>query len=267
LPTTYKTFVVGAIAIAGIFPFAGFFSKDEILWKAFSSDYGSVFLWAAGVLGAALTAFYMFRLVSLTFEGEERYNKQSIHPHEAPKTMTVVLVVLAFLSFVGGFIGIPESLGGGNAIEHWLEPVFADATDKLGTGYHSSSWIEYLLMAISLGIAVAGIYAARVVYLKRREIADSYKERFAGLYKLLWNKYFVDEAYDRAVVVPTVKLSESFLWKWFDVSVIDGAVNGAAKLIDLLAGYVRRIQTGVAQMYAVVFVGGILVVIAWVVFR
>jgi len=267
MPTTFKTFAIGAIAIAGIFPFAGFFSKDEILWKAFSSDYGSIFLWVAGVLGAALTAFYMFRLVSLTFEGKERFNHHTVHPHEAPKTMTVPLMILAFLSIVGGFIGIPESLWGGNAIEHWLEPVFEDANSKLGLGYHSSSAMEYVLMVVSLSVAVGAIYAARTVYLKRQEIAENLKERFTGFYKLLWNKYFVDEAYDKAVVTPTVKLSESLLWKGVDVAVIDGAVNGAAKLIDFLAGYVRRIQTGVAQMYAVVFVGGILVVIAWVVFR
>lgn len=267
LPTTYKTFVIGAIAIAGIFPFAGFFSKDEILWKAFSSDYGSVALWAAGVLGAALTAFYMFRLVSLTFEGEERFDHHRVHPHEAPKTMTVPLMILAFLSIVGGFVGIPESLGGGNAIERWLEPVFAKANDKLALGYHEVSAIEYLLMIFSLGIALLGIYAARTVYLKRAELADQWKERFAGLYKLLWNKYFVDEAYDKVVVTPTVKVSESLLWRGVDVSVIDGAVNGIATLVDVAARSIRKIQTGIAQMYAVVFVGGILVVVAWIVFR
>ncbi|MCI0706546.1 MAG: NADH-quinone oxidoreductase subunit L [Ignavibacteriae bacterium] len=267
MPTTYKTFLVGAIAIAGIFPFAGFFSKDEILWKAFSSDYGSVFLWLAGVLGAALTAFYMFRLVSLTFEGKERFDHKHVHPHEAPKTMTVPLMVLGALSVVGGFIGIPESLFVGNAIEHWLEPVFAKANDKLSIGYHSPSAMEYILMILSLGIAVGAIYAARTMYMKRTEIAEGLKSRFAGLHKLLWNKYYVDEAYDVSVVTPTVKLSESLLWKGVDVSIIDRLVNGSAKLINFLAGYVRRIQTGVAQMYAVVFVGGILVVIAWIVFR
>ncbi|HXG37404.1 MAG TPA: NADH-quinone oxidoreductase subunit L [Bacteroidota bacterium] len=267
MPTTYKTFLVGAIAIAGIAPFSGFFSKDEILWKAFSSDYGSVILWALGVMGAALTAFYMFRLVSLTFEGEERFSTKSHHPHEAPKTMTVVLVILAFLSAVGGVVGIPASLGGGNAIEHWLEPVFRQANDRLGLGYHEPSAMEYVLMAVSLGIALAGIYAARTVYLKRTELAEEWKNRFAGFYKVLWNKYFVDEAYDKVVVTPTVKLSESLLWKGVDVSLIDGAVNGTAKLIDWIAGSVRKIQTGVAQMYAVVFVGGILFVVAWIVFR
>jgi len=145
--------------------------------------------------------------------------------------------------------------------------VFEDANDKLGLGYHAPSAMEYVLMALSLGVALGAIYFARTVYLKRQEIAENIQNRFAGFYKLLWNKYFVDEAYDKGVVAPTVKLSESLLWKGVDVNVIDGAVNGTAKLVNFLAGYVRRIQTGVAQMYAVVFVGGILVVIAWIVFR
>ena len=266
LPTTYKTFVVGAIAIAGIFPFSGFFSKDEILWKAFSSDYGSVFLWILGVLGAGLTAFYMFRLVSLTFEGEPRYGHE-VHPHEAPRTMTIPLVILAFLSVVGGFVGIPESLFGGNSIEHWLEPVFAPAYDKLRLTTHVTEIAEYLSMTLSVGIAIAGIYGARVVYLRRTELAEAWKAKYSAMYRILFNKYYVDEAYDKLFVSPTVKVSEGFLWKGVDVSVIDGAVNGSARLIAIAAQGIRRIQTGIAQQYAAVFVGGILVVLAWLMFK
>jgi NADH-quinone oxidoreductase subunit L len=266
LPTTYKTFVVGAIAIAGIFPFSGFFSKDEILWKAFSSDYGSVFLWILGVLGAGLTAFYMFRLVSLTFEGEPRYGHE-VHPHEAPRTMTIPLVILAFLSVVGGFVGIPESLFGGNSIEHWLEPVFAPAYDKLRLTTHGTETAEYLSMILSVGIAIAGIYGARVVYLRRTELAEAWKAKYAAMYRILFNKYYVDEAYDKLFVSPTVKVSEGLLWKGVDVSVIDGAVNGSARLIAIAAQGIRRIQTGIAQQYAAVFVGGILVVLAWLMFK
>ena len=266
LPTTYKTFVVGAIAIAGIFPFSGFFSKDEILWKAFSSDYGSVFLWILGVLGAGLTAFYMFRLVSLTFEGEPRYGHE-VHPHEAPRTMTIPLVILAFLSVVGGFVGIPESLFGGNSIEHWLEPVFAPAYEKLRLTTHVTEIAEYLSMILSVGIAIAGIYGARVVYLRRTELAEAWKAKYSAMYRILFNKYYVDEAYDKLFVSPTVKVSEGFLWKGVDVSVIDGAVNGSARLIAIAAQGIRRIQTGIAQQYAAVFVGGILVVLAWLMFK
>lgn len=264
LPTTYKTFLIGAIAIAGIPPFAGFFSKDEILWKAFSSEYGSVVLWALGVLGAALTAFYMFRLVSLTFDGEKRYGAD-VHPHEAPKTMTIPLIILAFLSVVGGFVGVPESLFGSNMLEHWLEPVFAPAYDKLHVNPHPVEFTEYLLMALSVAVAAGGIYAARYVYLRRTELAEQWKSRYALIYRVLFNKYYIDEAYDAAIVTPTVKVSEGFLWKGVDVAVIDGIVDGSAKLVGLAARGIRLIQTGIAQQYAAVFVGGILFILLWLI--
>ncbi|HTY36479.1 MAG TPA: NADH-quinone oxidoreductase subunit L [Bacteroidota bacterium] len=266
LPTTYKTFLIGAIAIAGIPPFAGFFSKDEILWKAFSSEHGSVVLWAIGVLGAAMTAFYMFRLVSLTFEGEKRYGSD-IHPHEAPKTMTIPLIILAALSIVGGFVGIPESLFGGNALEHWLEPIFAPAYDKLSMSTHPVEITEYLLMAISVGVAAAGIYAARTVYLRRTDLAEQWKNKYSLVYKWLFNKYYIDEMYDALIVTPTVKVSEGFLWKGIDVRVIDGIVDGSARLIGAVAQGLRKIQTGVAQLYATVFVGGILIILMWLILK
>lgn len=264
LPATYKTFLVGAIAIAGIPPFAGFFSKDEILWKAFSSEYGSIVLWALGVIGAALTAFYMFRLVSLTFDGEKRYGPE-VHPHEAPKTMTVPLIILAFLSVVGGFVGIPESLFGSNMLGHWLEPVFAPAYDKLHVNPHPVEITEYLLMALSVAVAAGGIYAARYVYLRRTELAEQWKAKYALMYRILFNKYYIDEAYDAAVVSPTVKVSEGLLWKGVDVAVIDGIVDGSAKLVGLAARGIRLIQTGIAQQYAAVFVGGILFIFLWLI--
>ncbi len=265
MPTTYRTFVVGALAIAGIPPLSGFFSKDEILWKTFSGEYGSITLWALAVLGAGLTAFYMFRLVALTFEGEPRFGHDK-HPHEAPRTMTVPLIILAVLSAVGGFVGMPASLGGGNALEHWLEPIFADANAKLRLAPHAVEPIEYVLMLLSVGIASLGIWGAWTVYLKRKELAARFRTRYRGIHHILWNKYYVDEAYDFLFVRPTVRLSELFLWKWFDTSIIDGAANGSAKLMNWCAQQVRRVQTGVAQMYAVVFVGGIIVVLVWLVF-
>ncbi|MBI4427846.1 MAG: NADH-quinone oxidoreductase subunit L [Ignavibacteriales bacterium] len=266
LPTTYRTFLIGAIAIAGIFPFAGFFSKDEILWKAFSSEQGSAVLWVVALLGAGLTAFYMFRLVILTFEGPARFG-QNVHPHEAPRTMTIPLVILAFLSLVGGFIGVPKSLLGNNMIEHWLAPVFEAASTKLLLSEESVHATEYVLMILSLGIAGAGIYGAWKVYTKRIDIAEAVSTKYKRMYHVLLNKYFVDEVYDGAIVRPTVKLSERLLWKGFDVAVIDGALNGLASLISLIAMSFRKIQTGIAQMYAVVFVGGIVFVLAWLVLK
>jgi NADH-quinone oxidoreductase subunit L len=263
LPVTYRTFVIGAVAIAGIPPFAGFFSKDEILWKAFSSEHGSWILWLLGVFGAAMTAFYMFRLVTLTFEGERRFDHHHIHPHEAPKTMTVPLIILAVLSILGGFVGIPHA----SAIEHWLDPVFTPAHYKILAEEHSGGVVEYLLMAVSVTIAAAGIFLARWIYLERNDIAASLARRYPRLYRTLLNKYYVDEIYDGAIVDPIVKSSEEILWKIVDVVFIDGVVNGSAKIVAAAGQSLRKIQTGVAQSYAVVFVGGILFVITWLLFK
>jgi NADH-quinone oxidoreductase subunit L len=264
LPITYRTFVIGALAISGIFPLSGFFSKDEILWRAF--DQGSILLYLVGLGGAAMTAFYMFRLVTVTFEGERRWGGE-IHPHEAPKVMTVPLIFLAALSVVGGVVGIPPSLGGHNALEHWLEPVFTAASDKLilfPTGEVHAG--EYVLMGCSLAVAIGAILLARHLFLVRRDLAARLAARWSGLYQLLSNKYYVDEVYDAAVVTPLVKGSEKILWGRFDIGLIDGAVNGTAKLIGILSQFLRRIQTGVAQAYALVFVIGIILVLGWLIF-
>ena len=266
LPVTYWTFLAASIAISGIFPFSGFFSKDEILWKAFSSDYGSVVLWFLGLFGAGLTAFYMFRLVSLTFEGEERFS-HDVHPHEAPKTMTIPLIVLAILSTIGGVVGIPRSLFGGNGIEHWLEPVFASANSKLMISEHKVVWSEYALMVLSLAVALAGVYAALVIYRRRIEIATAFVERYNKLYNLILNKYYVDEAYDKAIVNPIVSVSDKILWKGFDVRVIDGMVNGSAGLVARTAQGLRKIQSGIAQNYAIFFIGGIVFILTWLLLK
>ena len=213
-----------------------------------------------------MTAFYMFRLVYLTFWGSPRYGSD-VHPHEAPKTMTVPLVVLAFLSIAGGFIGIPASLFGGNAIEHWLEPVFERADEKLGLEVHHVVPIEYVLMVLSVGIAAAGILAARRVFLQRPELAERMRERFARAHRVLSNKYYVDEAYDKVVVDPIVKGSESLLWKGFDSGVIDGGVNGSAAVVGAFSQIIRKLQNGVTQQYALWFVAGILAILSWVIFR
>jgi len=273
LPITYKTFLIGAIAISGIPPFAGFFSKDEILWKAVSNEQGSWALWLLGVFGVAMTAFYMFRLVTLTFEGEKRFSTKGgsasggdphrIHLHEAPKIMTIPLIILAILSIVGGFVGIPHA----SIIENWLEPVFSPAQYKLLAGEHSGGLTEYLLMFVSVAIAVCGIYAARWIYLQRAELVLSLVKRYPRIYRTLLNKYYVDEMYDAVVVDPTVKISNDILWKAMDDIMIDGSVNGSARIINGIGQALRKIQTGVAQTYAVVFIGGILFVITWLLLR
>jgi NADH-quinone oxidoreductase subunit L len=262
LPITYKTFLIGAIAIAGIPPFAGFFSKDEILWRAFSSDQGSPMLWLLGILGAAMTAFYMFRLVTLTFEGKERFDPH-LHPHEAPKTMTLPLIILAVLSIAGGFVGIPHA----SVIEKWLQPVFSPAQYKLLSGEHTGGLMEYLLMFVSIVVAAAGIYTARWIYRKRTDIALSLAKRYPRIYRMVLNTYYVDEIYDTVIVDPLVKISNDILWKAMDVAMIDGSINGSAKIINGFGKVFRKIQTGVAQSYVVMFIGGILFVITWLLLR
>ena len=262
LPTTYSTFWIGTIAIAGIPPFAGFFSKDEILWNAFSR--GHYVLWAVGLLGAGLTAFYMFRLLSLTFRGTKRWGGE-MHPHEAPATMTIPLVVLAGLSVAGGFVGIPASLGGGSAIEGWLEPVFAKAGGILALPGHDVEPIEYLLMALSVLIALAGIGLARAWYTKMPEVPKRVAQRIPTLYRILLNKYYVDEVYDATVVTPLVKGSEGLLWKVVDGRMIDGLVNGTARAVAAAGRTLRMVQTGVVHNYMLLFIVGVVMILGWLI--
>ena len=260
MPTTYKTFLIAALAIAGIPPLSGFYSKDEILFRTFSQ--GSIILWLVGWITAGLTAFYMFRLVFLTFEGKERWNHDK-HPHESPRTMTVPLMILAALSVIGGFVGIPAALGGRNMIEHWLEPIFSRAQSQLSVSSSVSHAEEYGLMALSVLVGIAGILLARQMYVKRKSAAHA-KGMF---YKLLSNKYYVDEVYDTIVVTPTVKGSDKLLWKGFDVFFIDGIVNGSAKVIAFVSERLRKIQVGIAQTYALAFVIGIILILGILILR
>jgi NADH-quinone oxidoreductase subunit L len=268
MPKTYKTFLIGAIAIAGIPPLAGFFSKDEIL--AYVWHDGSVVLWMFAALTAGLTAFYMFRLVSLTFWGNPRFKEHgdhAVHPHEAPATMTVPLIILAVLSIIGGWVGIPKALGGGLAIKQFLAPVFGRADVIMRLPEHGVHSIDYILIALSVAIAAAGIYLAVTWYLRKPQIPAALAKRYGGVYKVLSNKYYIDEIYDAVIVDPTVKGSRKLLWKGFDVGIIDGIVNGLAKLVEIISKYGRLVQVGVVQAYAVAFVFGIVFILFWLLFR
>lgn len=264
MPVTAKTFLIAALAISGIPPLSGFFSKDEILWSAFANGY--VILWIIGVITSMMTAFYMFRLYILTFEGKQRFGHDK-HPHESPKLMSYPLIALAFLSVVGGFIGIPAVFGSENLnlFHHWLEPVFKDASFKLSVYNYHSHLEEIILMLIAVTGAAFSIWFAFRAYLNKPGIADRISGRFKGIYKLLLNKYYVDEAYDAAVVNPIVKGSENILWKFNDVRVIDGIVNGTATLIENISVRIRKIQTGLAQSYAVVMMVGIVLALFWII--
>jgi len=254
MPATYRTQLIAALAIAGVPPLAGFFSKDEILWSAFSG--GSVTIWIVGWLTAGLTAFYMFRMMTMVFEGKPRFG-QEVHPHEAPATMLVPLVILAAASLAGGFLGVPHALGGSNMIGEWLDPVFERAARILPSGEHGSLPVEYLLMAVSAGIGLAGIFLARKIYLADPGIAARMAGRFPGLYKLLYGKYYVDEIYDGAVVRPLRAASQRLLWKGMDEGIIDAAVNGLARMVSLLSSVAVRLQTGNVSNYGMAALVGI----------
>ena len=275
MPKTYLTFFIATLAISGVPGLSGFFSKDEILWSAYAN--GGFVFWLIGAITAMLTAFYMFRLVSLTFYGKERFSARGgsgtdgdhhhVHPHESPALMTIPLIILAFLSVVGGYVGIPKVFSGqhGNLFEGWLEPIYAPALAKLESFGSHTHFEEILLMALSVAAALSAIYFALHVYRKNPQIAENVSNKFKGLYNLLLNKYFVDEVYEAAVVQPVQKGSEKFLWKIFDVKFIDGMVNGVASLVEKSSGVVRKIQTGVAQSYAVVMMAGIALVLLWLI--
>ncbi|MHB9012268.1 MAG: NADH-quinone oxidoreductase subunit L [Ignavibacteriaceae bacterium] len=264
MPKTYVTFLIASLAIAGIPPLSGFFSKDEILWSSYAD--GNIIYWLIGVVTALLTAFYMFRLVSLTFDGKERFGHDK-HPHESPAVMTIPLIILAVLAAVGGFIGIPEIFSGehGNQFDNWLEPIFQPAQAKIAMFGVHSSLEEIVLMVVTLVGVIGSIYAARYIYIKNIKPAEKLSKRFNGVYNLLLNKYYVDEIYDASVVTPIVKGSEIVLWKFADIKIIDGLINGVANLIEKISGSIRKIQTGVAQFYALIMLLGIVAALFWII--
>ena len=269
LPRTHLTMLIATLAIAGIFPFAGFFSKDEILFKAFTN--GGPVLWAAGVLGAFMTAFYMFRLYFMTFAGSERLTPEAKHHlHESPNSMTVPLMLLAVLSVIGGFVQVPL-MAGGQRLDAFLEPVFGDlqkvvAVGAHGAGAHHDPTLEITLMIISLAVALAGIFVAHRFYVKDPEAPHRLAERFRGLYNLLWHKWWVDEIYDARIVQPIVRLSNR-LWKNVDAEVVDGAVNGVGKRVEQGSAWLRLAQTGYVQFYALILTLGMVVVFGYLALR
>ena len=261
LPVTFWTMFAAVLAISGIPLFSGFFSKDEILWKAFSE--GNLTLWIIGLVTAGMTAFYMFRLFFLTFFGKSRV-EESIKPHihESPKIMTVPLAVLAVLSVIGGYIGVPKSLGGGNNFENFLSPVFGE---KEAIALHPAS-TEYLVMLLSIAVALLGIFFAYMFYVRNPEIPKNLAQRFSFPYKVLLNKYYIDELYFKVIVNPLLKFA-TFLWQFFDVKVIDGFANGLANTVNWFAGIGRRVQTGYVRNYALAMVFGVLLILAYFILR
>ena len=299
IPVTARTFLVGTIAIAGIPPLAGFFSKDEILWKAWSSELGrdlNGILWVIGAIAAGFTAFYMMRLCAMTFFGKSRVDHEvEHHIHESPKSMTVPLMILALLSVIGGWIGIPASLGGGNQFEHFLDPVIAkaahgaEAAHEAGAAAHHDP-TEYVLMGASVAIALAGIGLAYFIYLKRDGLADQIAAKSGPLYNLLYRKYYMDEIYDALFVNRTKDLGSvlgafdrgiidglgvngaawftratSVISMWWDTWIVDGTVRLTGALVRVASYPVRMFQTGLVQGYALFILLGVILLLGYAV--
>jgi len=297
IPITHWTMWVGSVAIAGIPGLAGFFSKDEILWQAYSSPQGSTLLWGVGLATAAMTAFYMWRLMNMTFYGKSRVSPEAAsHIHESPASMTVPLTVLAMGSVLAGWLGVPKLwvLFGENfrGFERWLEPSFASAAVVAAQeGAHDAS-VEWTLMGLSVAIAIIGIVVARYFYVSRPEIPDSIEKSVKPLHKLLYAKWYVDEIYDYLFVDGLCKRGGLLLGA-FDRNVVDGGVNGAGWLtrftstvsmwwdtwiidgtvrfgsffVKMLSYPVCILQTGRVQAYAFFVVLGALVFFGYYVVR
>ncbi len=356
LPLTFWTFLIATVAIAGVPGFSGFFSKDEILYRAYAN--GHFWLWLVGTITSFLTAIYMFRVVFLTFYGpraeaapglqhgggpapahpeEEEpvaqtghvgtggaalpghtppvtagggHGAHGGHLHDAPPLMAIPLLVLAIGAVVAGYIGVPQALYGGNRIERFLEPSFtvgaqpnpaeagshatagmgveselqqvpparqvtpaeganaAAPAGHAGTGTREAAEPSELgLMALATVVAFAGIGVAAFFFLRRRDAAARVAARFAGLHRLLLNKYYVDQAYNTAIVNPIVTGSEKGLWRGIDAGLIDGAVNGLGRLVRATSGVLRTVQTGSIRAYAGSLLIGVVLILAWLVWR
>jgi NADH-quinone oxidoreductase subunit L len=251
IPVTFATFAVATAAIAGLPPLAGFFSKDEILWFAFASESGgSPLLWLVASGTALMTAFYMFRLLWLTFLTPSRMSHEvEHHVHESPFSMTSVLVVLAVLSAVGGFVSIPHFL------EHLL---------PLPGVHHELEHYETPLIVLSVVLALAGLAAAFLIYGKGLARGEALAARFPRLHKLLSGKYYVDELYENLLGRPLNWISERVFLGLGDRFLIDGSLNGMASLAQRAAGRLSRVETGNLQFYVLLAVLGVIACLAWI---
>ena len=263
LPITFLTMMIGTIAIAGLPPFSGFFSKDEILAHVY--EHNKVF-WVIAVIGAMFTSFYMFRMMYLTFNGSFRgTTDQEHHLHESPASMTIPLIILAVLSALGGLIGIPAVLGGGHWLENFLAPVFEVSTTKTSalTLDHTT---EYVLMAISVTAALLSMVYAYVRYVKQGHIPASDRTDRGLLARLSYNKFYIDEVYNSLITRPLDTLS-GFFYKTVDKAGIDGIVNGFGKGAVEASKSFRLLQTGMVGFYIFMMVAGILALLFYSMYK
>ncbi len=266
MPVTHLTFFLGWLAILGIPPFAGFFSKDEILWLSFHSPLGHWSLWLVGLIGAVITSFYMTRLMALTFWGKSRISKD-VHPHESPALMTVPLVILGLLSVVGGWIGIPHVLGGylghvPNVLEHWYSKVVLPIPG-IQPAVHST---ELLLMGLSVLLVTISAATAYYMYVVRTELPGKIVNKIKPVHNFINNKFFVDEFYFGFIIDPIVKLSKN-LWFYFDVNFIDKTTYVLSDLVKGSGQLVRSIQNGNIQQYALYISIGLSVTLTFILMR
>ena len=267
MPITFITFLVSTIAISGIPFFSGFFSKDEILWWSFGSTRGHWMLWLLGAAAAGMTAFYMFRLVFMTFFGEQKTDPRAKdHIPESPFTITIPLMVLGALALLGGYVGVPKILGGINRFDAFLAPVFEKAQHLNGIHAHGALSTEYTLMAVSVAVAVVGIFVAWVMYIKNPELPGKFVARFEGMHRIIFNKWYVDELYDAVFVNPCKKIG-TFLWQVVDARLVDGVVNGCAWVIRGVGTGLRYTQSGYLYNYAMAMVVGVVVIVGIYVFN
>jgi NADH-quinone oxidoreductase subunit L len=261
LPVTFLTFLIATIAISGIPPFAGFFSKDEILAHVYEHN---KLMWALGVVGSIMTSFYMFRLLFLTFFGDFRgTHDQEHHLHESPASMTVPLMVLAVLSVIGGFMNVPHVLGGHSALATFMEPLFEGAkraNPALFEHGHLDHSTEYMLMGISVGAALLAMGAAYVLFISKKSVPAPDGQE-SGLQKVIYNKYYVDEFYEAIFVNPMRKLSD-VLYS-FGEFIVDGAVKGTGALVKASSNQLRQLQTGETGFYVFAMVVGIAALLLW----
>jgi NADH-quinone oxidoreductase subunit L len=278
IPWTHATFLIATLAIAGIPPLAGFFSKDEILWSALAGRGGSVWLWLMGVAAAGMTAFYMTRLYLLTFGGGSRVAHEAEHHlHESPPVMLWPLAILAVGSVLAGFVGVPEFLTGGsvtNHLEHWLAPVLSGgaaagaaaggaegaagvAEGVAGAAAHAAPLSEWGALVTALLVSVAGIAGAFALY-RRGPLLEGANP----IVRVVRDKYYVDELYDRIILGPYRALCR--ICAAFDERVVDGLVNATAFTADMTGEVMRLMQTGYVRNYALGFFAGAVVILYYV---
>jgi NADH-quinone oxidoreductase subunit L len=250
---TFITMLIGTIAISGIPPFSGFFSKDEILAHTFEEH---KVLWVLGMIASMLTAFYMFRLLFLTFFGKFRgTHEQEHHLHESPASMTIPLVVLAALSIVGGLLGLPEFWQLPNWMHHQLQPVIARPHFSMLS--HETEW---LLMGIAVAAALVMIYITWLLFMKKKVLPAEREDLLKPWQKLIYNKYYVDEVYEAGITKPINVIGKA-LYEFFDKQIIDGLVNGVGNLVKGAGSLIRLYQNGNIGFYVMNMALGVILIV------